>query len=124
MSGREGFGGNRSKRMNLDVDAGGATSGEELLLSQACGASTTNATANATTMQHNAQQIAWQASVRKDRAIANYYKRLTINADIRFYQELVQRENVGEAIKRNAKTKVNMLLMKKIEDRYDDLVFN
>ncbi len=70
------------------------------------------------------QQLAWQTSIRKDRAIANYYKRLTINADIKFYQELLTRENIGEAIKRNAKTKVNMLLMKKIEDRYDDLSFN
>lgn len=71
----------------------------------------------------SAEEVAWQATVRKDRAIANYYKRLTINSDIRFYQELLAKENVGEAIKRNAKTKMNLLLMKKIEDRYDDLIF-
>jgi len=65
----------------------------------------------------------WQAGVRKDRAISNYYKRLTINNDIKFYLDLSNRELVGEAIKRNAKTKMNALLMKKIEDRYDDLNF-
>lgn len=73
---------------------------------------------------NNLTHIAWQSAIRKDRAVANYYKRLTINADIRFYQELLARDNIGEAIKRNAKTKMNLLLMKKIEDRYDDLVFN
>lgn len=68
-------------------------------------------------------EIAWQASVKKDRAIANYYKRLCINNDIKFYQELLSKENVGEAMKRNVKAKVNMLLIKKVEDRYDDLTF-
>ncbi len=68
-------------------------------------------------------EIAWQASVKKDRAIANYYKRLCVNNDIKFYQELLTKENVGEAMKRNIKAKINMLLIKKVEDRYDDLNF-
>jgi hypothetical protein len=68
-------------------------------------------------------EVSWQASVRKDRAIAMYYKRAGINNDIRFYQELLTKENVGEAMKRNIKAKINMLLIKKVEDRYDDLTF-
>jgi hypothetical protein len=69
------------------------------------------------------EEIAWQASVKKDRAIANYYKRLSINNDIRFHQDMLTKENVGEAMKRNIKAKINMLLLKKVEDRYDDLTF-
>jgi hypothetical protein len=69
------------------------------------------------------EEISWRASVAKDRAIANYYKRLSINNDIRFHQELLTKENVGEAMKRNVKAKIAMLLIKKVEDRYDDLTF-
>jgi len=69
------------------------------------------------------EEISWQATVKKDRAIANYYKRLSINNDIRFHQDMLTKENVGEAMKRNIKAKINMLLLKKVEDRYDDLTF-
>lgn len=62
-----------------------------------------------------------QMSIRKDRAIANYYKRLSLNTDIYFYMEILNQEGVGEAVKRNLKNKMNTLLLKKIEDRYDDL---
>lgn len=64
---------------------------------------------------------AWKASAAKDRAVANYYRRLAINNDIRFHIDMLNRENVGEAVKRNIKAKMTVLLMKKVEDRYDDL---
>lgn len=69
----------------------------------------------------NPDEIAWQAAVRKDRAIGHYYRRMTINNDIKFHMDLLTKENVGEAMKRNIKAKMNMLLLKKVEDRYDDL---
>lgn len=74
-------------------------------------------------VEETPEDLAWQAGVRKDRAISNYYKRQTINNDIKFYLELLSKDGVAESIKRNAKTKMNTLLMKKIEDRYDDLIF-
>jgi hypothetical protein len=67
------------------------------------------------------EEMAIHAGIRKDRSIANYYKRLTINNDIKFYQDLLMKENIAEGIKRNVKSKLTMLLMKKIEDRYDDI---
>lgn len=63
------------------------------------------------------------AAMKKDRAVAMYYRRATINADIHFYLDLLTKENIGDAIKRNAKSKMQLLLMKKLEDRYDDLSF-
>lgn len=66
---------------------------------------------------------AWQAAVRKDRAISNYYKRLSINHDVRFYLDLLLKDTTGEAMKRNIRNKINTLLLKKVEDRYDDLSF-
>ena len=72
-------------------------------------------------LSSNPDEIAWQAAVRKDRAIANYYRRIAINNDIKFHMDMLTRENVGEAMKRNIKAKMNMLLLKKVEDRYDDL---
>lgn len=69
------------------------------------------------------EETAWQAQVRKDRAISNYYKRLSINADVRFYLDLLNKETTGEAMKRNIRNKINNLLLKKVEDRYDDLNF-
>lgn len=68
------------------------------------------------------EEILWKTAMRKDRAIANYYRRLSINNDIQFYQELLQIESIGEAMKRNIKNKLNILLTKKVEDRYEDLV--
>jgi hypothetical protein len=67
------------------------------------------------------EELAWQSQVRKDRSIASYYRRLSINNEIRFQMEMLARENVGEAMKRNLKAKMNILLLKKVEDRYDDL---
>ncbi len=67
------------------------------------------------------EDIAWQTQIRKDRSVANYYRRLSINNEIRFQMEMLARENVGEAMKRNLKAKMNILLLKKVEDRYDDL---
>lgn len=69
------------------------------------------------------EESAWQATVRKDRAISNYYKRQSINHDVRFYLDLLGRETTGEAMKRNIRNKINTLLLKKVEDRYDDLSF-
>lgn len=117
-----------AKRVRLDevadaVDLTSAAAGVAGSSSGSSGAVANGAPTGASPAS-NLTNIAWQSSIRKDRAITNYYKRLTINADIRFYQELLARDNIGEAIKRNAKTKMNLLLMKKIEDRYDDLVFN
>jgi hypothetical protein len=66
-------------------------------------------------------EILLKTSARKDRAMANYYKRLTLNNDIQFYQELLLLENIGEAMKRNIKTKLNHLLTIKVEDRYEDV---
>jgi hypothetical protein len=68
------------------------------------------------------EEAAWQATVRKDRAITNYYKRLSINHDVRFYLDLLGKESTGEAMKRNLRNKINALLLKKVEDRYDDLL--
>lgn len=66
-------------------------------------------------------EIVYRTGIRKDRAIANYYRRLTINNDIQFFQDMLLVENLGEAMKRNIKNKLNNLLAKKIEDRYDDV---
>eukprot|EP01033_Poteriospumella_lacustris_P004698 gene4698-3366_t len=121
-----------AKRVRLDdvadavdlTSAAAAVAGSSSSSGGSGGAAPNGAPVNGGSPASNLTHIAWQSSIRKDRAVANYYKRLTINADIRFYQELLARDNIGEAIKRNAKTKMNLLLMKKIEDRYDDLVFN
>lgn len=67
------------------------------------------------------EEIVVRNNVRRDRAIANYYRRLTINNDIQFYQDILVVENLGEAMKRNIKNKLNILLSKKMEDRYDDV---
>lgn len=63
----------------------------------------------------------WQCTVRKDRAISNYYMRLSINNDVKFYLDLLTKESTGETVKRNIRNTINTLLLKKVEDRYDDL---
>jgi hypothetical protein len=68
------------------------------------------------------EEILLKYSTRRDRAIANYYKRLTINNDIQFYQDMLQEECFGEALKRNIKSKLTGLLQKKFEDKYEDIV--
>eukprot|EP01031_Cornospumella_fuschlensis_P036662 gene36662-44475_t len=67
---------------------------------------------------------AWMAAVKKNRAIAMYYRRMSMNTDVQFYLDLLDKESTSEALKRSVRNKMNLLLLKKVEDRYDDLNFN
>lgn len=67
---------------------------------------------------------AWTAAVKKNRAIAMYYRRMSVNTDVQFYLDLLEKESTGEALKRSVRNKMNVLLLKKVEDRYEDLNFN
>eukprot|EP01031_Cornospumella_fuschlensis_P048069 gene48069-58883_t len=64
------------------------------------------------------------ALVRKNRAIAMYYRRKALNTDIKFYFDVLHQETTSEVARKNAKNKIYSLLIKKVEDRYDDLNFN
>lgn len=67
---------------------------------------------------------AWTAQVRKNRAIAMYYQRMAINTDIQFYFDMLSKETTSEAARKNARNKISALLIKKVEDKYDDLNFS
>lgn len=69
----------------------------------------------------SSEDILLRTAMRRDRAVANYYKRLTINNDILFFQDMLSMESLNEAMKRNIKNKLAILLVKKQEDRYDDV---
>ncbi|RYH12782.1 hypothetical protein EON65_37315 [archaeon] len=67
------------------------------------------------------EEILWKSSAHKDRAMANYYRRLSMNNEIEFFQQILDLEGVAEALKRNLRTKLNTLITKKLEDKYEDI---
>ncbi|RYH21470.1 hypothetical protein EON65_20630 [archaeon] len=67
------------------------------------------------------EEILYKTSAHKDRAMANYYRRLSMNTEIKFFQEILDLEDVTEAMRRNVRSKLNTLIAKKMEDRYEDV---